>query len=226
MASAVQRMSMSVVRRARVQYASDLYVDSYEKIAGAHLVKPAAPILVLSGGIGRGSSFQTVAFLAHCSRLWDHVIYVPGRYDLEGRTDFPLKTESNVSVLMNSHIDLRSYGLRIMGTPHITDFDRDYLVRSFLLSKESPMKLVAVTSRLPANPCLLPFNAWIGASRPGARTTLYNNGVLVAYNSRGHMAGPNDFTGEAGWRRDAVLVVPDNHHGDDGPLPELAAAAT
>ena len=49
--------------RCLVQYTSGLYVDLYNTISPAFYVKPAAPILALTGDIGLGNSKHTREFL-------------------------------------------------------------------------------------------------------------------------------------------------------------------
>jgi len=192
----------------RVQYASSLYVDTFEKVAGAHFVKPTAPVLVLAGTIGKSSSFQTQAFLGHCSRLWRDVIYIPAVYDDVHKTSNVI---SNVHVLDNRVLEIGD--VVFVGSQYRTTKDVCFVDSVLEDSRYSDKRLVAVTSgsvidgRWP----LPPYNLWICGHKPGGRVLETRNGVLVAYNSRGSICGPNDFDGRHGWRRDAVIEIPDDH---------------
>ena len=209
----------------RVQYASSLFVDTFEKVVGAHLVKPCAPILVLTGNIGKLTSFQTHAFLGHCSRLWDSVLYVPGHYELSSPI-IPIN-KANIHYLHNKSITINN--IKFMGSPYLTKEDKEWVITEF---SQTPVlqSVVALTYSIPNNcmihsedakkttimtnfilgdlyPCV---NAWISGYKRGAKTAIYENGVLAAYNARGHIGSDNDFQGKHGWMRDAFLDVPPN----------------
>jgi len=171
----------------RIQYASSLYVDKFPKVVGAHFVRPAAPILVLAGRIGRLDSYQTHAFLAHCSRQWQHIIYVPDEYDLgpgsndlgpgsndlgpgsndlgPGSNDLP----SNVHLLNNRQINVGTVGF--IGTPYNSTRDRLFMINTLASCADPSMHLVAVTSRslVHAN-SILPYNIWICGHNLGGRS--------------------------------------------------------
>ena len=208
-------------RLLRIQYASSLFVDCDEKVVPAHYVKPVAPILVLAGNIGVAK--QADDFLRHCSRLWDQVVFVPGDYELTNNQEFmSYGRYHNVHRLHNDTHYLSEYRAKIIGTPLRTLADKQFLFNAF--SKTEPGTcVVAVTNKIPDTGVihsadagqppqgdLYPsVNAWICDYPPGgAKNVIYDNGVLVAYNARGHIAGQNDITGAKGWRRDAFLDVP------------------
>ena len=202
----------------RVQYAGSLFVDKFEKVAGAHFVKPVAPILVLNGNIGKLTSFQTHAFLRHCSGLWDAIVYVPGAYEQTSRLidiDIP-----NVYFLNRRTVKLK--GVYFSGCAYTSLEDHMWIRDEFYklnISGGHNKKIVAATYGIPCvsmahsrdlpiklthvdefYPC---FNAWISGYTRGAKTHVYNNGVIGAYNARGPIDGLNDFDGSCGWRRDA-----------------------
>jgi len=190
----------------RVQYASSLHVDAFEKVVGAHFVKPAAPVLLLAGRIGRLSSFKTQAFLNHCSRLWSRVIYVPTTYDY-GVASVP----GNVQILNNSVTEIGD--VVFVGSKYHTEKEIDFVDSVFNEYRRSNKRLVAITSRSVVDRWspLPPYNLWICGHTPGGEVLETRNGVLVAYNSRGPIYGQNDFDGSCGWRRDAVIDIPDNY---------------
>lgn len=65
----------------RLQYASNLFVDTFQKPFKS-LVKPAAPHLALLGNIGRPESPKTYHFLKFCASNWDSVFWIPGPHEL------------------------------------------------------------------------------------------------------------------------------------------------
>jgi len=202
----------------RVQYASSLYVDTFEKVVGAHFVKPAASVLVLAGQIGKTSSFQTQAFLNHCSRLWNHVVYVPSVYD-GGVGGTVASVASATSVAANVHIldnQVTELGdVAFVGSQYRTERDVSFVDNVFDHYKYSNKRLVAITSLSVVDEWRLlpPYNLWLCGHSPGGRVLETRNGVLVAYNSRGSISDQNDFDGSRGWRRDAVIDIPDNYWG-------------
>lgn len=209
-------------RLLRIQYASSLYVDCDEKVIPAHYLKPVAPVLVLAGNIGANGAKQTDDFLRHCSRNWDEVVVIPGDYELGNNQKLmSYGRYHNVIHLNNDTHYMKQHNTKFIGTPYKTMADRQFMVNSF--SKTNPGTIVvAVTNKIPdagmlhsadggrgasgeVYPCV---NAWICDYMRGAKTVVYDNGVLVAYNARGHIARQNDISGNNGWRRDAFLDIP------------------
>jgi hypothetical protein len=172
----------------------------FEKVVGAHFVKPAAGILVLNGNIGKLSSFQTRAFLQHCSRLWKSVIYIPGPYEL--RESFLSESKSNVHYLNNSSVLLNGY--RYIGTPYITKGDRDWFHKEHITHSNDP--IVSLTYEQPCMNIINELNikTWIYGSSIGG-SIRSSNGATIANNGRGSICGLNDFDGAKGWRRDAFI---------------------
>jgi hypothetical protein len=210
--------------RNRIQYASSLYVDCFEKVIPFHLVKPAAPTLVLSGNIGKPSSKQTSDFLRHCSRNWDSVIYVPGSLELiEPLSKFNQLNSGLSNVFLLSCNRVKINGVVYIGSPLISMDDYVWLTREYGLLR-GEQNIVAVTFGIPhinvlhyadtkmllANKTTLypAFNAWVCGYTRGANQYMFDNGVLVVYNARGRLGGNNDFDGSKGWLRDAVIDIP------------------
>lgn len=202
-----------------IQYASSLFVDKFEKVVSAYLVKPVAPILVLSGNIGKHKSAQTYAFLQHCSRNWDTIVYVPGEYELSD-TSVPDFNYKNLYYLNRDTAYIN--GIYFTGTPYLYYNERDWVINEVAcLDSLKPHALkVVVTHGIPClsllggsfmdryneiNPCV---DAWISGYSRGAKTHLYDNGVVAAYNARGPLDGPNDFDGKLGWTREARINIP------------------
>jgi hypothetical protein len=79
---------------------------------------------------------------------------------------------------------------------------------------DSSTQLVAVTSSslVEAN-SILPYNLWICGHNLGARSLQSRNGVPFVYNARGAIDEENDFQGLYGWKRDAVIDLPDPYNG-------------
>jgi len=214
-------MKKNVVKR--IQYVSSLYVDSFEKVIPFHLVKPVAPTLVLSGNIGRPSSKQTGDFLRHCSRSWDSVIYVPGPLELtESVSNFNKLNSGLSNVFLLSSGIAKINDVIYVGSPFLNSDDYSWIKREYGLLIGEP-NIVAVTFGIPHTnlvhdndnkssvdkASLYPaFNAWISGYTRGAKSYLFDNGVLSVYNARGKPGYDNDFDGTKGWSRDAFIDLP------------------
>ena len=76
----IYRMSL---RRFRIQYASNLFVDK-APIAFDKLVTPVprTNVLALLGNIGRPSSKKTHKFLEYCTAHWNKVLWIMGPHEL------------------------------------------------------------------------------------------------------------------------------------------------
>lgn len=72
----------TMMRRMRVQYASDLHLELYDKTAFQPLLRPVAPILALAGDVGRPDKRTYRDFLQYCSRNWRNVFVVAGNHEL------------------------------------------------------------------------------------------------------------------------------------------------
>jgi len=192
----------------RIQYSSCLYVDNFEKVVGAHFVKPAAKVLVLNGNIGKLTSFQTQAFIQHCSRLWHTVLYVPGSYEL-GQLGRPVSFGlPNVHFLHNSSVFLHGY--QFIGSPYISEEDRKWVQQEYNEYRHVPEKTIVLSHMPEMSFSLLDrlnLCAWISGSTIGGTHVCLGNGTQIAYNARGSICGINDFSGDCGWRRDATLTV-------------------
>lgn len=204
-----------------IQYASSLFVDKFEKVVSAYLVKPVSPILVLSGNIGKHKSLQTYAFLQHCSRNWDTIVYVPGEYELSDKT-LPVFNYPNLYYLNRDTAYIN--GMYFTGTPYLSLKEREWLIDEIsCLETIKPTAIkVVVTHGIPClsllggsyydpdldNSLEPRVDAWISGFSRGAKTHLYDNGVIAAFNARGPLDGPNDFDGKLGWRRDARITIP------------------
>lgn len=69
----------------RFQHMCNLFVDIARK--PLHLQKArGADVLMLLGNIGHPSSFATFEFLRGCSMIWPQTVWIPGAYELKGRT--------------------------------------------------------------------------------------------------------------------------------------------
>jgi len=62
----------------RIQYASDLHLEHYDKVAFPLLVKPVAKYLALAGDIGTPGTKLYNSFMNYVSSNWSRVFYVPG----------------------------------------------------------------------------------------------------------------------------------------------------
>jgi len=227
----------------RIQYTCSLYVDKFEKIAGVNFVKPVAPILVLNGNIGKPTSIQTHHFLTHCSRIWSHILYIPGYYEMCDKgltyTINYMKDKyyyiENVHILHNEAKYFAEYDSLFLGTMN----DRKWLGDMFANFKNLPQtKIVALTYEIPNVTMIHPVdktkrfvsrkrdlfpsvNAWVCGYSRGAYSFMYSNSVLCAYNARGSIDGVNDFEQKLGWCRSKYMDIPDtivDYPGEQGCL--------
>lgn len=65
----------------KIQYASDLHLEFYQKTPFQPMLTPAAPTLVLAGDIGRPDKRSYKDFLQYCSRNWTDVVVVAGNHE-------------------------------------------------------------------------------------------------------------------------------------------------
>jgi hypothetical protein len=251
--TAFMRMKKVTERVCRVQHTSSLYVDSFEKCAAAHFLRPVAPILVLNGNIGGPQNYQTKAFIEHCSKYWDTVFYVPGPLELKNNAEHNMEVMNaladkyrNVHVMADNTIHLSGYNTTFIGnilrTETNSEFNKDIIAINSALETcaKTDSKLVVLSHGIPYPELRLPLdtesgapkhtplprinsymNAWICGYSRGGSEYVTNDGVVYAYNARGHIAKDNDFTGTHGWRRDAYIDIPNND--DLGGCPELIA---
>lgn len=66
----------------RVQFASDLHLNSWGPIPFEKLLEPTAQTLVLCGDIGHPDSIQLRAFMKWCSLRWKTVFWIPGHHEM------------------------------------------------------------------------------------------------------------------------------------------------
>jgi hypothetical protein len=70
----------NTLSRMRIQYASDLHLE-FRSGPFPALLKPAAPILVLAGDVGRPDKPEYRNFLQYCSRNWNHTVVIAGNHE-------------------------------------------------------------------------------------------------------------------------------------------------
>ncbi len=66
----------------RVQFASDLHLNTWGSLPFEKLLEPKAKTLVLAGDIGHPDSIQLRAFLKWCSLRWDTIFWIPGHHEM------------------------------------------------------------------------------------------------------------------------------------------------
>ena len=66
----------------QIQYAGRLHLERFIKTPFPPILKPTAPILLLTGNIGRPDQWIYRDFLHYCSRSWKHVLVVAGPCEL------------------------------------------------------------------------------------------------------------------------------------------------
>jgi len=123
-----------------LQFASKLFVETrYPSLSFHHLLRPGtAPILCLLGDICSPYSHKGKEFLSWCSQNWDHVLWVPGYYEIHymhsaqhqasmeeriANVSASVKQYSNITMMTNTswtHPSIKNTVL--LGTPLYTRF--------------------------------------------------------------------------------------------------------
>ena len=66
----------------RIQYASDLHLEHFDKVAFQPILKPVAPVLALVGDLGQPGRRAYRDLMHYCSRNWTKVFVVAGNHEL------------------------------------------------------------------------------------------------------------------------------------------------
>jgi hypothetical protein len=66
----------------RIQYASDLHLEHFDKVAFQPILKPVAPVLALVGDLGQPGRRAYRDLMHYCSRNWAKVFVVAGNHEL------------------------------------------------------------------------------------------------------------------------------------------------
>ena len=95
-------------RLLRIQYASDLHLEHYDKVAFQPMLKPVAPLLALVGDLGHPERSTYRDLIQYCSRNWRHVFVIAGNHELYSSVKRPAEQllaqcESIVSEFANVH---------------------------------------------------------------------------------------------------------------------------
>ena len=83
----------------RIQYASNLHLELYDKIVCPLLVRPAARYLALCGDIGQPGYRSYETFLSYASHNWDAVFYVPGYHEFYEGSRRPWTTRPDIDAM-------------------------------------------------------------------------------------------------------------------------------
>ena len=142
-------------RLLRIQYASNLHLEHYDKVAFQPILKPVAPILALAGNLGEPGRRAYRDLFHYCSRNWDHVFVVAGDQELK----HPYRTADdqmaickaitaewpNVHFLNRTRVDRE--GLTFLGVPLIQKIADRKWIRAELSECKGPT--VILTHQLP-----------------------------------------------------------------------------
>ena len=203
--------------RSLIQYTSGLYLDMYTTMSPGSYVRPVAPILALAGDIGAAKSLHTRDFLKYCNKNWDATLYVPGTYE---HIHDIANTVAICADLPNVHLLMQdTYVSDKLNTVFIgaqlkkkgrDDDDRVWLRSEFLKWRDSDYKIVALTNGSPikkgTDDVTPSVNAWICSHSEGAAQMKFDNGSILAYNSRGAYY----YHAMNNWTRRAIMDVPEN----------------
>ena len=103
----------------RVQFASDLHLNTWKDLPFEKLLEPKAKTLVLAGDIGHPDSVQLKAFMKWCSLRWDTIFWIPGHHEM---TDvWHLKNRTYDEALTHMRVCVAEY-------PNISVLNRDAFV--------------------------------------------------------------------------------------------------
>jgi hypothetical protein len=93
--------STAMMRRFRLQYASNLFITKHAAPVFPHFLIPRAPHLALVGNIGHPHDPRFSHFFDWASRRWDTIIYVPGHLEqpYTNQAYEYLKHHSNIHML-------------------------------------------------------------------------------------------------------------------------------
>lgn len=120
----------------RIQYASDLHLEFYEKQAFPHLLRPSARLLALAGDIGRPDHRLYPAFFEWAHDKWDHIFVVAGNHEFYNKKPYQKWDEvpphtmeerldmcrticskwSNVHFMEKDEVYLEDYNTAFLGT--------------------------------------------------------------------------------------------------------------
>lgn len=71
----------------RIQYASDLHLELWDRTPFDETLKPSAPYLVLCGDTANLKAMNLQLFLEYCSENWVYVFWIPGNSELWNTSD-------------------------------------------------------------------------------------------------------------------------------------------
>jgi hypothetical protein len=149
----------------RLQYISNIHLETMAKNGFHKIVRPVASTLVLAGNIGQPHKHLYPTFIEYCKRNWDDVIVIAGTKELENGYSKPLAlcTEicsewSNVHFLNNNSRYLRHLNLNFCGTTLWTERQKPHLHKEAVSWLDSALynaealntNTVVVTHHLPS----------------------------------------------------------------------------
>jgi hypothetical protein len=135
------RIFCALPRRCRIQYASDLHLEFYEKQAFPLLLRPNAKLLALAGDIGRPDHKLYPAFFEWAHDKWDHIFVIAGNHEFYNtkpytKWDTPHTLEErltmcrticskwpNVHFMEKDEVFLEDYNTAFLGTTLWTKID-------------------------------------------------------------------------------------------------------
>jgi hypothetical protein len=218
---------MAANRLFRIQFASNLHLQYYEKVPFPLLVKPAARYLALAGNIGEPHTRLWNSFFTYASSNWDRVYFVPGHEEylkfknqpmLEIYNDLQdsLAKWSNVTCFnpLTTYKYLPKENVAVIGNTHDMRKNIDY----FTYQKTPMVILTHYAPRLQHGFVSPYIRAWIYGDTHEA--VGYQHGTMIyTNNARGY---PNEPV--IGFTTAATLEFEGGD--EEGVNPLMAAAAT
>jgi len=225
---------MATKRLFRIQYASNLHLQCYDKAPFPLLVKPAARYLALAGNIGEPRSRIWNSFFDYASSNWDQVFYVPGEQEysksngpqtlgmMQQHIRESLVNWNNVTYFhpKTPRVFIPTANVAIVGNTHNPHDMRKHI--AYYTYQKIPM--IVLTHYLPSLELMHYYNLvtpyvrfWIYGDTHTSDVQ-YRGDIICTNNARGY---PNEYIN--GFSKAATIEFATRE--EEGANPELAAAA-
>ena len=109
----------------RIQYASDLHLELYEKTTFDETIEPKAPYLVLCGDIAKLNNPNLRSFLEYISERWKLIFWIPGNEEIWNSSKSEEESVKKMRELCSSY---RNIKMLYMNSYLLEDEDEKMLV--------------------------------------------------------------------------------------------------
>lgn len=207
---------MSIIR---IQYASNLHLERFEKVVFPQVLKPCARYLALTGNIGKYGARPYHSFLQWVSERYDHIFYVPGPSEISSITMHTLQQHlpKNITLFYDqcSSLYVGREQFVVSGSTMNSECNKQRMRKH--IDYWSRMKLPILALSYTSGYCHRDVPVWISGDAYATRSGMQNSTFCVA----------NGYYGNAAYSPSAYVdfKVPkmEEHAGVDA---ELGAAAS